>query len=268
MKRKLFLLLSAFSFVSNAQEFAQMPYNYGFESGTEQWTIVNAGQGTSNWEFAGSGFFDITAAEGNKFAAYTFSNAQANAWLMSDKIELQAGHTYSISFKYRGLANVLTEGIKVYIGSDNTVAAQLAGTQLLRNEQIHHTAWQTATLNFTPGTSDFYVIGFNACSPAFQGVLALDDLRINDTSLGFDDVNENNFSIYPNPVTDVLNVKSADGKTFTQITAFDFTGRTIHNAAFDSLSDVSIDTSMWSAGTYLMNITSENGTANYRIVKQ
>ena len=260
--------MSAFGFASNAQDLAQMPYNYGFESGTEQWTILNAGNGTSNWEFAGSGFFDITAAEGNKFAAYTFSNAQANAWLMSDKIELQAGHAYSISFKYRGLVTVLTEGIKVYIGSDNTVAAQLAGTQLLRDEQIHHTNWQTATLSFTPDTSGLYVIGFNACSPAFQGVLALDDLRINDTSLGFDDINENNFSIYPNPVNDVLNIKSATRKTVTHITAFDFTGRMIHDAAFESVSEVSIDTATWSAGTYLLNVVSENGSANYRIVKQ
>ena len=163
---------------------------------------------------------------------------------------------------------MLTEGIKVYIGLETTVAAQLAGTQLLRDEQIHHTAWQTATLSFTPEMSGFYVIGFNACSPAFQGVLALDDLRINDTSLGFDDINENNFSVYPNPVNDVVNIKSATGKTVTHITAFDFTGRIIHNAAFDGISEVSIDAAAWSSGTYLLNVASENGSANYRIVKQ
>ena len=131
----LIVLLSIFQAKAQIQP-ANVPYSYGFETFNEGWDIINLGTSTSTWFFWENGDNGVTSAEGNNYAGYFFSDSDANAWLLSRKINMVAGQTYTISFQFRGQVPEFTECLKVTIGSDNTVAAQMSGTQLFFNDQI------------------------------------------------------------------------------------------------------------------------------------
>ena len=74
-----------------------------------------------------------------------------------------------------------------------------------------------------------------------------------------------NASVYPNPVSDVLNINSANSANLT-ITITDLNGREIISAKGDSES-LSIDLSSLSAGMYLLKLNDGNKTEIRKLIK-
>lgn len=247
---------------------ADVPYSYGFESFNEGWDIVNTGTTTNTWFYWQSGDNGIAAVEGNNYAGYFFNDANANAWLMSRKINMSAGLTYAISFQYRGQVPEYTECLKVSIGNSNTVAAQLAGTVLYENSQIQSDQWVTKTVHYIPSASNEYVLGFNVCSLAWQSVLALDDVRINIAVLSTDDFPSAHFFVTPNPTTTLLTIENPRGITIRIINIIDNLGRTIQRINNQKNTVVVADVSNLPAGTYVLHIETENGITRERIIKE
>jgi hypothetical protein len=88
------------------------------------------------------------------------------------------------------------------------------------------------------------------------------DLTIT-ASLGTDDNDLESFSLYPNPVDNVLHIKSNQLEVKT-IRIFDITGRTVK--AIDNAKGVkSVDTSSLKRGIYIMSI---NNNLQYKFVKK
>lgn len=71
------------------------------------------------------------------------------------------------------------------------------------------------------------------------------------------------FSTYPNPVRNVLNI-STDA-SLQKVEVYDILGKTVLSAKGDSKS---IDVSSLNSGVYLLNITSENGVATKKFIKE
>ncbi|WP_294821270.1 GEVED domain-containing protein [uncultured Flavobacterium sp.] len=151
-----------------------VPYTQDFESATvpglpECTSIQNAGTG-NNWTTnspAGYGF-------ASKALRYAWNSANAaNAWFFTKGLNLTAGTSYRITYKYGSAGSA--EKLKVAYGTSASAAAM---TTVLAD----HTGITTSPLNnsidFVPATTGVYHFGFNANSAANLFYLFVDDINI------------------------------------------------------------------------------------------
>lgn len=73
-----------------------------------------------------------------------------------------------------------------------------------------------------------------------------------------------NFTLYPNPTADVLNISSKNGLEMKEIKITDLSGRTVRTLN----SVTTINVSDLSAGTYLIDITTNAGKATSKFIKK
>lgn len=84
-------------------------------------------------------------------------------------------------------------------------------------------------------------------------------------STSIENIKENPISIYPNPATDIVKIKTNNNST---INIINVVGKTIYNSNVPQ-NETTIDVSTWSQGIYFVNIINENGKKNsYKLIKQ
>jgi bilirubin oxidase len=85
-------------------------------------------------------------------------------------------------------------------------------------------------------------------------------------STGIADINfKNNFSIYPNPTTGILNIKSKDNDKFS-ITIFNTLGKRIEET--QSIQHLQLNINNYPAGIYFIQIQTGNNLITKKIIKQ
>ena len=102
---------------------------------------------------------------------------------------------------------------------------------------------------------------FAAVSPTANGKMVIDLIEKDPASSA--DFFTENFTIYPNPVADVLNIESKNGLTAGEIKITDMTGKVVKtqkDAASVNVSDLT-------AGTYIIDITTNEGKATSKFIK-
>jgi hypothetical protein len=103
--------------------------------------------------------------------------------------------------------------------------------------------------------------------------MVMDNLTVKavatDSLLGFNDISdEATFSVYPNPATNFITVSSNINLTINSIEMFDINGRMVKKISYDATSNAEVTISDLSAGVYMMKISSNNGVATKKIIKQ
>ncbi|WP_415327450.1 T9SS type A sorting domain-containing protein [Chryseobacterium sp. MMS23-Vi53] len=99
----------------------------------------------------------------------------------------------------------------------------------------------------------------------YSGSAYVDNIRINnEITLGTDEISakENNISIYPNPTTEFVNIKSS--KKIKNVEVFDISGRKI-NVKLDG---DRVDVRSLSAGSYLLNVETEGKNITEKFIKK
>lgn len=157
------------------------------------------------------------------------------ATIDSQTVTADATNTYTLP-SYATLANPITDNCDAGL-----TQSPIAGTVL------------------SPGT---YTITMVATSGA-STVTRTFQLLVN-PNLGIDDNVKNNFLLYPNPATNVLNVKG-DFDNNESITIFNMLGQTVLRKAIIT-NDESIDISSLASGIY--NVYFNNAKASYKFVKK
>lgn len=109
--------------------------------------------------------------------------------------------------------------------------------------------------NFAAGNTASAISLFDNLSVEFVGAV-----------VGVDEVAAAQFSVFPNPATDVINVANVQGLNAIQIV--DLNGRTVKSVNFGGVSEASVNVSDLTAGVYMMNIATEKGTSTQKIVKK
>jgi hypothetical protein len=122
---------------------------------------------------AGPGWTDQVVA----YAYNTNCTTPANDWLFTRGMNLTAGTTYRLKFKYNNDGTSLyIEKLKVAYGINPAGAAM---TNMLADyPSVYNITPQTATIDFTPAASGVQYIGFQAYSAANKDVLILDDISV------------------------------------------------------------------------------------------
>ena len=85
-------------------------------------------------------------------------------------------------------------------------------------------------------------------------------------SLGISENKLLSFEMYPNPVSDVLNIQLPTGTEKAEVGVFDYTGRLVTSKIISS-NDTSIDVQKLSNGIYLIRVSSDAKIGAQRFIK-
>lgn len=186
-----------------------------------------------------------------------------NDWLISPQITLgSSGNVVSFWAKPCDAA-YSDEKFKVGISNGNTTA----------NVTLLSTGTITTPSNITyvqysynvPASFDGQAVYFSInCVSADRFGFAVDDFKVTTTGLKTSDFFKNNFTVYPNPANDVINVSNLGNLEITKASITDVNGRIVKevNSSFDS-----INISELNAGVYLLKINTLEGSGTTKIVK-
>ena len=94
-----------------------------------------------------------------------------------------------------------------------------------------------------------------------RGVTALS------VSLGISENNLLSFEMYPNPVSDVLNIQLPTSTEKAEVSVFDYTGRLVSSKTISS-NDTAIDVQKISKGIYMIRVAANNKIGVQRFIKK
>ncbi|WP_207495228.1 fibronectin type III domain-containing protein [Aridibaculum aurantiacum] len=154
-----------------------LPYSENFESAAPPalppcTSRENVGTG-NNWAITnnpGSGFTSNTLQ-------YTYNSSNpANAWFYTRAINLTAGTSYRLTFKYGNNSTTYTEKLAVKYGVAANSSAMSDLIVDLQSISINGSA--VSVTDFTPSTTGAYFLGFNVYSATDQYYLFVDDISV------------------------------------------------------------------------------------------
>jgi hypothetical protein len=257
---------------------SNVPYNTSFEdeffdyigwfapapaTGEGQvWTINAAGSGNATVQDQATSVFS--------FAGTT---AISNVNMISRGLNLQGNEEVTVTLWARNFLNPTTltntSTIQLYYGNEQTIAAQtnLIGTQA----GIAAETFTQYTFTFTPPTTGVYYISVRNVSPALpsaSGVYAviLDNFSVTQT-LSNNDFLAANLSVYPNPASSVVNISNTLNAVVNTVEIADLNGRVVKTLNVNN-TEAQISISDLAAGVYMLKVSTDQGTATKKIVKQ
>ena len=117
----------------------------------------------------------------------------------------------------------------------------------------------TFTYTFNQVGSTYYV-----CDPHAGNMNGT--VTVWETTAGISENNLLSFEMYPNPVSDVLNIQLPTGTEKAEVGVFDYTGRLVTSKIISS-NDTSIDVQKLSNGIYLIRVSSDAKIGAQRFIK-
>lgn len=253
------------------------------------WTILNTSSpaGSTTW-------FNATtwdAQEGTGWIAANFNNTTgANAissWLITPVVELQNGD--EIKFFTRTAAGTQwADDLELRISTNGATSAAPSGVTGVGD-------YTTFALNVNPSFPDptgypeewteyTYTVeglsGATNCRVAFRyhvptsggpsgdnsNIIGVDNLRITRV-LSTEAFFSSNFTMYPNPAENVLNV-SAKAEPITLVEISDINGRIVSTKSFNGVSQAEISVGELNAGVYFVEVSSANGKGTSKLIKK
>jgi len=91
---------------------------------------------------------------------------------------------------------------------------------------------------------------------------------VKSASLSTNEINTEDFNVYPNPVTDIINITNSENIIVEKIDMYDMNSRLILSKNFDHQSNVQIDVSSATSGMYIMKIKTDKGSVSRTIIKK
>ncbi|MFC6267958.1 T9SS type A sorting domain-containing protein [Frigoriflavimonas asaccharolytica] len=230
--------------------------------------------GTTGWSIAvDSPAITVSQTPDGFFYSNNSTTAATSQQMYSRPVNLFANNSNTATYYTRAYAFDVSTGVpgtvspmllKVYRNTTRSLTgATQIGTAITVNGVTH--VMQTST--FTVPTTGTYYLIFSNETPVATGAtnttaLIFDTFAINST-LSTNEVSaEDLFSIYPNPTSDVLNIKT-DGK-IKSVTIFDMAGRKMDVKILDS----KIDVKNLDAGGYLISVETTKGISTEKFIKK
>jgi len=213
------------------------------------WTVISQPGDTANKVAASPSWFTIT------------TNA-ADRWMITPAIVLPAGSNLTLSWKSKSQDQAYKDALRVKIsttGINKTDFTINAYTNLAEDSSfttksysLQSLAGQTIRVAFVQQSIDkFFII--------------VDDIKVATTVVGINEVaSENtNFSIYPNPVKNELNISSV--ASLKNVKIINAIGQEIMNENVMG-NHYKVNTSSYNKGVYFVQIESEKGKSTKKFV--
>lgn len=239
------------------------------------WTLTDGDGDGQNWSVA-----QITDTAGNPAANYPTPCLRSaswnqtpltpNNWIFSPVIDLStyAGKKIMLKWKVSAAdADFDAEKYSVYVSNTNTTAGMLASsTSFTENtlDGVNSFAQRTLDITAFAGQASVY-LAFRHYDTSDEFTMEIDDIEVEDQGNASNETFfADNFNMYPNPATDVLNISSNNGSEIKEIKITDLTGKKIK-----SLSNVtSINVSDLASGTYIIDVKTNEGNGTSKFIKK
>lgn len=265
MKKRIlfFLLLSSVCISAQTTIFSENFDTVNFPSVPTDWTTLDLDGDGSSW------FTEDTSSVTDAFG---FSGGVCGVYednpdnvLGTPSITLPAGNALSLGFKigtYTGGFLDYANHYAVYVlpasATFSTSAVPLL-EETIAGADLAYT--KSVSLNSFAGQA--VKIYFRQFNSPFKGAIILDAVKITQGSLATLETKSKTQSvIYPNPTTDVLNIKSES--IINNVTVVDMSGRNMDV----KLENDQVNVKALSAGSYLINIETKDGISTEKFIKK
>ncbi|MDA9584903.1 T9SS type A sorting domain-containing protein [Flavobacteriaceae bacterium] len=250
MKKTLLILFLTTSFSLFAQSFSTgtepltsgLTANINIDNDTGTTTLTLAGP-SDKWFGIGFGNSnmngtDIFMTNGSSIRdAYSTSNGQP-----------QADSSTNESGDWTLVSNTVSSGTR-------TIVATRANDTGNSNDYTFSASAGSLTVIWAVGSSTTYAYH------SIRGATALS------VSLGISENNLLSFEMYPNPVSDLLNIQLPTGTEKAEVGVFDYTGRLVSSKTISS-NDTAIDVQQISKGIYMIRVAANNKIGVQRFIKK
>jgi uncharacterized protein YfiM (DUF2279 family) len=244
---------------------ALLPYSMGFESTEDysEWSFENTNEDAYTW--------NIIASQGHlgpSCARYDYSSwIPANDWIITKCLHLQSGKTYRLQFWEKIEDPAWPESIAVYLGNAPTSAS--LNTVILDLPVLSNSSWNSYAPLFTVPSDGFYYIGWKCYSQAMMFNLYLDDILLEETTVGIENnTSARSFSVYPNPGDGrffISDLSTMNDEKLIEIT--DPLGNILRTMT-ETSNKIEIDLSQQSAGVYWIRIITGKEISVLRLIKR
>ena len=202
-------------------------------------------------KYSGLDFVGVETVADNSLDVSNHTNVNFDVWNLN-------ATTYRIKIVDFGADNA-------YGGGDDTeheIAFENPATKTWTNHKI-------ALADFTnlTGMEHISQIIFSAL-PTGGSTLYIDNVYFSDPKSGSTkNVLSNEFTVYPNPATSMIQLKSAKNVVVKSIDILDLQGKVVSSNAINAASaNYTIDISNLESGVYFVLVSAENGSYNQRII--
>ncbi|MEN3322358.1 T9SS type A sorting domain-containing protein [Mariniflexile soesokkakense] len=151
--------------------------------------------------------------------------------------------------------------IEYFFGSDLTFGNSNIIT--VRNPQPDHT--ELFQVPYPAGPYNFNDVLYVRTKDSYGKWSHTTILDAIDTGLNTNELEVKMFSLFPNPVKDVLHIKSNNTFSIETISIYDMTGKNVYKT---NKNKQVINISTLSSGIYLLKLNTSIGNASYKILKQ
>ncbi len=257
----LFAQIDQFPYIENFDEVE-------FYSGRQQlptgWTFENENNDLAFWEII-TDESTVEYARTPPNAAHMSYNPVENAddWLFTPQIEMIAGNEYDLSFWFKKVDTGFgtSEKLNVFAG-ETTQQIKNKTTPIFKNNTISNEQFDQGTASFTPTKSGTYHFGFHCYSEAFQFLLVIDDVKIEEKiHAGVRNIyEENELKLFPNPASNQVYLTLADVESFPRnpmLQIYNVSGRLMGQQQIQSNADP-IDVSELPNGWYIVQLIDNN----------
>lgn len=238
--------------------------NIAFDKGMI--TVTSAGNDGADFGYVGTpadalGSFTVGAVDSSGGYVYFSSYGPNSAGVIKPDVMAQ-GAGAAVVDRFGNTTNAWGEPLTSNGTSFSSpiiagaVASLWSAVPILKNDVVMQAIRESASLYNNP--TDLMGYGIPNFADALNALL----LNVNDQEL-----QENNFSLYPNPVTTEINIlfpKTADNALFA---LYNILGEKIFQTNISTINN-SVDVSGLSSGMYIASITSNNKTTSYKIIKK
>ena len=214
---------------------------------------------------------DWTARTGDKhmvcFASVPTATVTANNdWLISPQITL--GTSNQLKFWAKACNTQYgAERFSVWVSTTDTDVASFTKISTGAFITTPNITWAEYTYNLAATYDNLPVyIGIKCTSPDMFG-FAVDDFSVTGTVLATDSFFASNYSVGPNPATDVVNISAKNNNTINTVEITDVNGRVVKNVTVNAATS-QINVSDLNSGVYFLKASSENGVGTSKIVKK
>jgi len=192
-----------------------------------------------------------------------------NDWLVSPVINLQGATGSSLSVWVKSLSD--TYGLEryrigVYVGTGTPTSNSDFTLFGLTNLIAPYPAWGERIQSLAAYDGQSIRIGIK-CTSSNAYMFMVDDFKVTAATLSIKDVVENSFSVYPNPTNNLVKISNTSSYLINSIAISDLNGRTVKSIKLNGETSAEVNISDLSAGIYLMNISSDQGSVIKKIVK-
>lgn len=291
MKNFYFLAIFMFGFLTSVNaQFTDDIEPYGFGSlFTPRWTTWDGtNDGIQNaivsdaQQFSGTKSIFIGSSINGQDAVLDLGGLKTTGiWTIQWKMYLPSGNTayYNVQGNVEPSAN---DNLEFLSGNITLVGGTLSDDGGGNGISYPENEWFTmkVVVNLDSSTYELSINDASGGVVDFDGVSGLggidffadvptntyfvDDVEFVEGLLGVDDFSADVFSVYPNPVLDVLNIKSA--ATVNEVVVYNVLGKTVLQSNPNRISP-SIDFSELNSGAYLVKISINNSSKTIKVLK-